>query len=62
MAQDHEEMVKDIHRAVFEDDLELSEWEDRFLDSIATQLRHGGELSARQDEKLEQIWKKATGR
>ena len=47
------------------DDLEqreskLSDWERKFVASIEEQLRRSGALTETQDEKLTEIWEKAT--
>ncbi len=39
----------------------LSDWECEFIDSIRNQIDEGRDLSERQIEKLEDIWKKVTG-
>jgi hypothetical protein len=40
----------------------LDEWSCRFLDSIKAQLADGRPLSAKQTEKLDEIWERATAR
>lgn len=61
MPDDVMEMVRAISRAVGDDGLELSEWEQDFLDSISLRAQSGQPLSEKQDAVLERLWKKATG-
>ena len=43
-----------------EGDFDLSEWEAEFVESVGRQVQAGRELSDKQDEVLERIWRKAT--
>lgn len=54
------QMVADIRKAIEEDAITLTEWEDTFITSVIQQLERGGSLSEKQDAKLLQIWEKAT--
>lgn len=49
-------MLADIRRAVEEDSLNLTEWEDEFLQSISGREA----LTDKQDAVLERIWRRAT--
>lgn len=53
-------MLADINRAIAEDDLVLNMGRMRLLESIRWKVDNGEPLTDRQDEVLEQIWKKAT--
>ena len=52
------EMIGAIHEAVDEDNYELTEWEEEFLESIDG--AEEGNLSPKQQNVLERIYKKAT--
>ena len=54
-------MLADINRVVRDDEANLSEWEDKFVDSICRRLEEGLPLTDQQDSKLEEIWKRVTG-
>jgi len=60
-ANDQKEMLADINRVVRDDEANLSEWEDKFVDSICRRLEEGLPLTDPQDSKLEEIWKRVTG-
>lgn len=51
-------LIADIRKAVEDDDYNLSEWEEGFIESIGRQTT----LTDKQDAVLERIWRKATGR
>jgi hypothetical protein len=55
---DTKQLIAEIRRAVEEDEYNLTEWEDEFLQSIAGR----DSLTDKQDAILEWIWRKATGR
>lgn len=55
---DAKELIAEIRRAVADDDYDLTDWEDEFLQSIAGRAS----LTDKQDAVLERIWRKATGR
>lgn len=57
---DAKELIAEINRAVSEGGFDLSEWETEFIESVGRQVQAGRELSDKQDEVLERIWKKAT--
>lgn len=52
-------MLADIRREILEDRFSPSDWESRFLQTVGELVRFELGLSKSQDEKLEQIWKKA---
>lgn len=54
-------MLAAIDRALIDDTLNLTEWEEGFLDTVRGLVGWGVKLSDKQDEILEKIWKKATG-
>lgn len=54
------QMIQDIELAVEADDINLSEWEDGFIQDMKRLVEGGRELSVTQDEKLVEIWTKAT--
>lgn len=51
-------MVDDCQRR----ETRLDEWEQEFIASIKRQLKAGRTLSAKQIEKLDEVWEKATER
>lgn len=55
MSDEHQQMIEDC----MERDTKLTEWEQRFIDSLAKQVSHRA-LSERQAERLEQIWERVT--
>lgn len=55
---DHRLLIDEIMRAVRDDEFNLTSREEQFLQSIARRQ----ELTDKQDEWLESIWKKATGK
>jgi hypothetical protein len=57
---DSKELIAAINRAVSEDGFELNEWETNFLENVGRKAHAGQELSDRQDEILQGIWKRAT--
>ena len=57
---DAKDMIAEINRAVSEDDLNLSEWEADFIESVGQRVQAGQELTEKQDEVLLRIWRKAT--
>jgi hypothetical protein len=58
MPSDTNQLITEIYRAVADDDINLTAWEDQFLQNI----RFMPVLSSKQDAVLERIWRKATGR
>lgn len=56
MSEDIAQMIEDCEAR----DSKLSEWEQKFIDSIGRQLAKNGSLSQTQLERLEQIWEKVT--
>lgn len=54
-------MLQDIRRAVEEDGCILTEWEEKFLESVRGLSAQGRSLSPKQDEVFEKIWRKVTG-
>jgi len=52
-------MLADISREISEDRFSPNDWEAKFLKSVGELVRFELELSKAQDEKLEEIWKKA---
>jgi len=57
---DAAELLRQITRGILDGDVDLSEWETEFIESIGRQVAAGRELSDKQDEILERIWKKVT--
>lgn len=55
---EHQQLVADCEAR----ESRLTEWEAGFIDSLRRQLERGAGLTARQDETLNRIWEKATGR
>jgi hypothetical protein len=51
-------LIAEIRQAVENDEYNLTEWEDEFLQSITGRAS----LTDKQDAVLERIWRKATGR
>lgn len=43
---------------IYDSELELSDWEQDFVDDIAGQIDEGKDLSKKQDKKLKQIYEK----
>lgn len=54
-------MVADINRAVRDDELDVTPWEENFLSSISLRAREGLDLTEAQEKALDRLWKKATG-
>ncbi len=59
-SKDHEAMLETINRAIDDGEFEPSEWEEGFLETVEGLLDFELELSEKQDEILESIWRKAT--
>lgn len=57
---DTKELLRQITRGILDGDIDLSEWETEFVESIGRQVAAGRELTDKQDEVLERIWKKVT--
>ena len=55
---DVKQLLSEIRRAVEEDECNLTEWEEEFVESISGR----DSLTEKQDAVLERIWRKATGR
>lgn len=57
MGTSHEKMIEDIRDATgIIGGIELSQWEEEFVDSIEERLSDGESLTEAQGEKLEEIW------
>ena len=54
-----QERLNEIDRMIDEDLWEPNAWERNFLDSVEARLLAGQDLSEAQEEKLEEIWKRA---
>lgn len=59
--RDLAQMIETIYSAVSEDDVELTEWEDKFLNDMKGLIAFDLELSVDQDKKVVEIWKRVTG-
>lgn len=57
---DAKQLLEEITRGILDGDVDLNEWETEFIESIGRQVAAGRELSDKQDEILERIWKKVT--
>lgn len=53
-------MLADINRAIADDHFTPTDWEAEFLENIGGLIGFELELSEKQDETLEAIWKRAT--
>jgi hypothetical protein len=51
-------MIEEIERAIAEEDFNLTEWEDGFLESIKRQIANRP-LSDKQEDVLTKIWERA---
>jgi hypothetical protein len=56
---DQASMLADISREISEDRFSPNDFESKFLENVGELIRFEIELSGPQDEKLEEIWKKA---
>ena len=52
-------MLADINRAIADDHFSPTDWEAKFLEDVGDLASFELELSDGQDEKLEEIWKRA---
>ena len=52
------EQLDDILDAIDDGDLEPSNWEEEFIESVESRLNNGQELMGSQSDKLEELWKK----
>jgi len=50
--------IEEIERAVEEDRMDLSEWEDGFVTSVKAQVLAGYKLSGNQEAVLTEIWER----
>jgi hypothetical protein len=57
---DAKQLLEEITRGILDGDVDLNEWETEFVESIGRQVAAGRELSDKQDEILERIWRKVT--
>jgi hypothetical protein len=57
---DTKQLLEEITRGILDGDVDLTEWETEFIESIGRQHAAGRPLSDKQDEILERIWKKVT--
>lgn len=62
MASDAKVLLEEIGRAVKDDEIDLTSWEDGFIQSIKAYVDFGIALTDKQDAVLERIWRRATGR
>lgn len=60
MAQDLKAMLADIKRAIEDDSFSPNKWESEFLENVGDLINFELPLTEKQDEHLEEIWKKAT--
>lgn len=60
METDIMEMIRAINRAVTEDALDLTEWEQGFIDSVSLQVQGGKSLTDKQDKILFELWERTT--
>lgn len=61
MSADLKAMLAAIRQAIIDDGFSPSQWEGEFLDSVTELVNFELALSEKQDETLENIWRKATG-
>jgi len=54
-------MIEDIERAVLDEDFNLTEWEEGFIESIKRQVAFNRPLSDKQEIALTQIWHRSKG-
>jgi len=56
--KDVSEMLRAINRAVLEDELDLTDWEQSFVDAISLRIQGGLPLSEKQDRVLLDLWER----
>lgn len=61
MEPDAKEMVQVIEEAITDDEFELTEWEAEFVENIKNRIANDIDLTPKQEESLEKIWKRSRG-
>jgi hypothetical protein len=61
MGTDLKAMLAAIRQAIVDDGFTPTQWEGEFLETVTELVNFELALSEKQDEVLEQIWRKATG-